>query len=122
MLEAFSIPQMNIAKFLLVEGKSNPNVVSRSHGFSCLHFATKNNSPELVSLLIKHGANLNLKSKPHEATALLSAAKKSFLEIAKILIRNGADWKLKNRDGKTPLTIAKTSSSAFQFLSFAIPR
>jgi len=77
-----------------------------SYGQTCLHWAAKEKSAEIVCILIDAGADIDAQDGDND-TPLLNAIRNSNLEIAEILTRSGAKLNLKNKHGESPLELAK---------------
>ena len=67
-----------------------------------LHFASLENKPEVVKLLIDSGANVNIKDH-YSSTPLHNSAVKGHTRVTQVLLENGAEVDEKNSDGDTPL-------------------
>ena len=70
-----------------------------------VHFAVRQNKPQILKLLIQHGGNVN-KKKSDGATPLHVACSAGFLEVTKILAENNADVLATNNRGDSGLHIA----------------
>lgn len=73
------------------------------NGYSCLHYAARNNHYELCKYLIQQGVDVNLKTRSGESTALHRAACVGACRIVQLLIESKSDPFLKDSDGKTAL-------------------
>ena len=67
-----------------------------------LHFASMENKPEVVKLLIDSGANVNIKGK-FSFTPLHFSASEGLTKVAQILLENGAEVEAKDSGGETPI-------------------
>ena len=78
----------------------------RSHnGFTMLHFAAKENKPEIVKSLINSGCSINPVD-DEEQTPLHKAAMCGGVESVQLLLEKGADANKVDSNGHTPLHIA----------------
>ena len=78
----------------------------RSHnGFTMLHFAAKENKPEIVEFLIDSGCSINPVD-DEEQTPLHKAAMCGGVESVQLLLEKGADANKVDCNGHTPLHIA----------------
>ena len=78
----------------------------RSHnGFTMLHFAAKENKPEIVEFLIDSGCSINSVD-DEEQTPLHKAAMCGSTESVQLLLEKGADANMVDSNGETPLHIA----------------
>ena len=78
----------------------------RSHnGFTMLHFAAKENKPEIVEFLIDSGCSINPVD-DEEQTPLHKAAMCGGVESVQLLLEKGADANMVDNKGHTPLHIA----------------
>ena len=76
------------------------------YGFSPLHFAVSNNSPQKVELLLNLGANVNAKSHYGFTPIFHAVSQTGDLKIVNLLLEAGANVNVKNKDGITPLHYA----------------
>ena len=81
------------------------------YGFSPLHFAVSNNSPQKVELLLSLGANVNAKSHYGFTPIFHAVGQTGDLRIIHLLLEAGANVNVKNRDGITPLHYAAWGSA-----------
>ena len=78
----------------------------RSHnGFTMLHFAAKENKPEIVEFLIDSGCTINPVD-DEEQTPLHKVAMCGGVESVQLLLEKGADANKVDGDGHTPLHVA----------------
>ncbi len=90
----------NVVKQFLING-NNINKYYSSKQYTLLHYAIKNNQPQIVALLLTNGANIEQTFE--EQTPLMYATKMQHLEIADFLISHGADVNTLNHDQQTAL-------------------
>jgi len=97
---------VEIAK-LLLEYKSNPNVVSDWPNKTPLLLAAEQGNEKLMDLLLEYGADINQRGiwTPGQSgnTALHAAAVNGNEEAAKLLLSKGADVNAKGTNDNTPL-------------------
>lgn len=74
-------------------------------GNTALHLASRNNSKEVVSLLLSVGAKVGIKNNKGE-TALHIAARASSKDVVNVLLDSGEDVNATSSSGDTPLHIA----------------
>ena len=67
-----------------------------------LHFASMENKPEVVKLLVDSGANVNIKEK-FGFTPLHISAGEGLTKVTQILLENGAEVDAKVSNGETPI-------------------
>ena len=84
-------------------------------GDTPLHFACRNEDPEIVDALLKKGANCLIQNEEHEL-ALHVASKEGHMEIVKLILKIGFDKKEEmvnwlDREYNTPLHFACESGS-----------
>lgn len=79
---------LKLTKFLLNKG-SSPNQLQPNNK-TALSVAVRDNTYDMVKLLLKYGANVNKKSGIHGNTPIIEAILHSDLNIIKLLVRNGA--------------------------------
>jgi ankyrin repeat protein len=92
-----------IRSLILKKGIDLVNQQDKS-GFSCLHYAARNNHLEICKLLLKtYNASPNLKTYSCQSTPLHRAAYMGNQEIVKLLLDNKAKPCEKTCDGKTAL-------------------
>ncbi len=109
---------------LLVQRHANVNAVEQWGGQTALMWATAQQHPDMVRLLIKSGAKVNVRATVREwprritaegrpkdllragLTPLLYAAREGCVECARHLLAAGVDINLPDPDGTTPLVIA----------------
>ena len=72
-------------------------------GYTCLHYAARNNHIEICRFLLKSGARPNLVTKNCHSTALHRAAYMGLYEIVKLLIDYKSNTMIQDCDGKTAL-------------------
>ena len=78
----------------------------RSHnGFTMLHFAAKENKPEIIAFLIDSGCSINPVD-DEEQTPLHKAAMCGGIESVQLLLEKGADVNKVDSNGHTPLHVA----------------
>ena len=80
--------------------------IKNDYGFSPLHFAVSNNSPQKVELLLNLGANVNAKSHYGFTPIFHAVSQTGDLKIVNLLLEAGANVNVKNKDGITPLHYA----------------
>ncbi len=98
---------------LLLEGKADPNVVTRD-GLTPLHYAADTNQPELAALLLQYGAAVNATG-TQGATPLHQAALRGLTGMCELLLKAGADPNLADQRQQAPLhyaVLAKSSAVA----------
>jgi ankyrin repeat protein len=79
--------------------------IQDERGDTGLIHAVRNNSPDVVLVLLEHGANLNLQNLIG-VSPLHLAVKKDLLDITKILIKYNPQLDIQNQSGQTPLHLA----------------
>ena len=84
-----------------LQNGNNINKFYSSKQYTLLHYAIKNNKPDIVEYLIKKGADLEQTFE--EQTPLMYAVKMQHKEIADMLVHYGADVNTFNHDQKTAL-------------------
>lgn len=89
----------------LIQSKGNKliNEQDEGNGYSCLHYAARNNHLELCKLLLKSGADPNLITNSCKSSPLHRAAYMGLHEIVKLLLEHKSDPLLKDCDGKNAL-------------------
>eukprot|EP00743_Colponemidia_sp_Colp-15_P006851 GILK01007388.1.p1 GENE.GILK01007388.1~~GILK01007388.1.p1 ORF type:complete len:315 (-),score=45.49 GILK01007388.1:242-1186(-) len=91
---------------LLLERGAVVNTTTNA-GDTCMHFATKANSVELMDLLYAFDSDLLNRSNNQGNTPLHVAATEGKLEAAVFLIKRGADLNVKNSKRETPYDIVR---------------
>lgn len=94
--------------------KAGANVNAMDDGESCLMYAVKYGSKELVDMLIKAGADVNAKDDYSGGTVLMYAligkpgniANKDVVDIVKLLVGAGANVNARDDDGNAVLVYA----------------
>lgn len=74
-----------------------------SGGYAALHWACINNSPKLVSVLLKHRADKNVQTEPDSQTPLMKAAAYGSAAALEQLLRARGDVTATDVDGRTAL-------------------
>ncbi len=95
---------------LLISSGANSNLRSTS-GWAALHYAAKNDSPEVVELLLSHSADPNITNNNNGWTALHYAANNGFPEVVELLLSYSADPNIINNNGCTALHYAAENAS-----------
>jgi ankyrin repeat protein len=92
---------------------SDQDVINQKdpYGFSPLHFAVSNNSPQKVEFLLNLGANVNAKSHYGFTPIFHAVGQTGDLKIIHLLLEAGANVNVKNKDGITPLHYAAWGTS-----------
>ena len=85
------------------------NAKSAQNGWTALHFASAQDRPGIVTLLLAQGADSTLKD-PAGFTPLHYAALHGNTEVVQILLNAGAHINAKTNAGKTPLDLARQHS------------
>lgn len=76
---------------LLLSHQADPNLASSEKSQqTALHFAARQNHPELVKILLKHGANPN-QAAAKDVTPISLAAKAGYVDIVILLLEAGVD-------------------------------
>ncbi len=88
-----------VAQFL--EHGNSVNKYYSNKQYTLLHYAIKNNQPEMVSFLLKNGANIEQTYDKH--TPLMYAIRMQRNDIANILVKFGADVNALNIEQESPL-------------------
>jgi integrin-linked kinase len=83
----------------------DPLSISDDHGFSPLHWASKEGRLPIVEMLITRGARINA-SNMGDDTALHLAAAHGHRDVVAVLLKNKADVNAVNEHGNTPLHYA----------------
>jgi ankyrin repeat protein len=100
--------RLDDARRELMKG-ADPNVADRN-GLTALHFASRDHSLELVTLLVEHGANVNAQDR-HGNSPLgdaIFSTKPRLDETVAALLAAGADKDLKNKSGVSAVGLAET--------------
>ena len=99
----------NIIHFLLTNG-ADPNVVTRGHQYSMLHYAAKSpyvdTAETMAKDLIEYGCNLNHLDNSYRETALYMAACHGNCAVVKMLIKAGCNLHMTNIQGHSALQVA----------------
>ena len=95
----------DLAKVQSFINKKHGQVVNNSEksGYTCLHYATRNNNFEICKLLIKNRANVNATTQSCQSTPLHRACYIGSVEIVELLLENKANPSYKDCDGKNAL-------------------
>lgn len=72
-------------------------------GYAALHWACINNSPKMVSVLLKCKADKNLRTEPDKQTPLMKAAAYNAAPCVELLLRARADATTTDLDGRNAL-------------------
>lgn len=91
--------------------KAGANVNAMDDGESCLMYAVKYGSKELVDMLIKAGADVNAKNDYPGQTVLIYAllsTNADVVDIVKLLVEAGANVNARDDDGNAVLVYAVT--------------
>jgi ankyrin repeat protein len=91
-----------------------------SDGMTALFYASVNEHPDIVKLLLDHGANPDLQN-TNGNTALTAASFNGYMEITKLLMDHGAKLDIRNNRGHTALTLAYHHDNIRKMLSDAQP-
>lgn len=98
--------QSEIMKWLLIDGKVNPNIVNANSDPLILQLSEKGNI-ELIQLYLEKGGNLHSVNEESGNNALHMSAFHDQMETTKFLISHGIDFKLKNAENSTAYDYAK---------------
>lgn len=100
---------------VLLENKTDVNLISGMQHLSALHFAAMRGCTDIVDMLIEHGASIF--SRDYEGnTPLILSAKAGHYLIMKALIKAGCDVNAANYDGTTSLHYACHKARGYQTL------
>ncbi|MDI6401319.1 ankyrin repeat domain-containing protein [Balneolaceae bacterium ANBcel3] len=99
LMDASGIGALEVVRLLLAHG-ADPGIQTENF-FTALGYATLNNHPEVVSLLLEQGALVDYP----EHSPLAIAARNGHTEIARLLVEKGADINRRGPTG-TPFTNA----------------
>ncbi|MGA9760895.1 MAG: ankyrin repeat domain-containing protein [Gaiellaceae bacterium] len=107
LIEAVIIEDVDEVNRVIADGADVND--SDKDGFTPLHFAAQNRSPEIASVLISAGANVNA-SDTHGNSPLWVAifSYEGDGSIVQLLLDNKADPYHKNKAGNTPVGLART--------------
>jgi len=108
LLFATSLKRNAIAKLLLANPKTNPNIISTYGDESALKNAIYASGTALFEVLLAHPkTDLNLPFGDPKTTPLIEAMNQNRVDIVKLLIANPkTNVALKDRNGQTPLQVA----------------
>jgi len=87
-------------------------------GNTALHYASLQNHPQAVTLLLSNGADANVSNLQGD-TPLHLASRKNLIEVIQILISHGADKNKANKKKVTPLTEVR-SDEARRIIKFSV--
>ena len=90
---------------LILNKNVHPIDVKTIYGFTPLHYAAKNQDPELVELFVSNGIKADTLTRNNQ-TPLHIAAQWGNVEVARYLVNMGVEVDPKKRDGSTPLHLA----------------
>ena len=76
---------------------------------AALHYASSENKPEVVKILIDSGADVNIKDDYTSTAPLHISASNGYTRVTQLLLENGAEVDLKGSEGETPLAQATLS-------------
>lgn len=93
------------AKFLLEEGKVNPNVNGSDDLPILLDLASKGNMT-MIELYFRFGGNMHATNEKTKWNALHYTAQNGHLEATKFLVAFGVPCFAKGQDGRSPLDLA----------------
>ena len=100
----------NTALMIVCGASENSQIGERRQDFSYSHDDyRKENSRDIVKLLIEQKVDLDLKNKEKD-TALLIAYKEKKGQLIKLLFKAGANFRIINKDGKNLVTLAKANN------------
>ena len=101
--------QPKILQFLLEQGADAD--VADGVGWTALHYASGNNKPECMTVLLRHGVVVNAVTMNGE-TSLWMASMKGNLPTVELLVQAGADIEKADIFGKIPLDKAREEEHA----------
>ncbi len=93
----------SIIEMLLVQG-ANIHIATDTEHKNSLHYASKNDHYEAVTLLLQNGANIDARD-IRDNTPLHFACEEGHTQTITVLLKNGANVNLMNHDEKTPLDL-----------------
>jgi len=100
-----------VFRFVLEEGKTNPNITNTKGRPILLEIAGRGNI-EMIKLYLSRGGKLNVKDRDSKWNALHFAVNSNQLETTKFLVAVGINFKKKSHIGKSPLELAKEGNKA----------
>ena len=105
--------RVKVLEYLLNKG-ANPNEQDEN-GFTALHFAVQENSPDIVEILLKHKADVCLSDRFGNC-ALMRGRLNTSPEIFKLLLKYGADPQQKNIAGVCAMDVYVASPEIMSVL------
>ncbi len=98
--------QIEIARFLLMNGADPGLCASNPSKVNALHAAVAKQNLALCELFISKGVNVNT-PQAQNISPLHSAAHRGNLQLVRLLVENGADVNFKSDEGKTAIDFAR---------------